>query len=126
MNRFRDLRVEANVGNPASIETMEYVLDTIIRYVLALALSPDELARIPSQEECEAAVRKEAEADMRRAFAQVHTGWDEEELGRILEDAVRRAAVERRADLAAPYISELLSDRVAADFNNAELRRRFS
>lgn len=106
-NQFCALRVEANAGSPRTIERMEWVLDTIVRYRLVAFITSEEAATIPSLETCEELVRKEVLERTKKAYAQVHTGWDEEELAKILEDAVRRAAIEKRADPVARILSRL-------------------
>jgi hypothetical protein len=106
-NQFCALRVEANAGSPKTIERMEWVLDTIIRYRLVAFITPQEAAAIPTLDTCEAQVRKEALERTKRAYAEVHTGWDEEELSKIVEGAIRRAAIEKRADPVARILSRL-------------------
>jgi hypothetical protein len=86
---------------------MEWILDTIIRYRLSPFLERKEAATIPSQAQAEATVRERVRATQKAMLEQAHTGWDEEELGRILEDAVRRAAVEARADPVARILARL-------------------
>lgn len=77
---------------------MEWVLDTIIRYRLLPFITTEEAATIPALEACEGRVRARVAEDRKKVSEKLHLRWDSEELDKVMDDAVHRAAIEERAD----------------------------